>query len=73
MNRPHIIGIQIIAKGLGDLVDEVVFVGGAVAEFYATDPAADEVRISDDIDCVIEIGSRKEYHELELLQKEKIF
>lgn len=30
MNRPHIVGIQIVAQGLGDLVDAVVFVGGAV-------------------------------------------
>ena len=73
MNRPHIIGIQIVAQGLGDLVDEVVFVGGAVAEFYATGPAAEEARISDDIDCVIEIGSRKEYRELEQLLEAKGF
>ena len=73
MNRPHIVGIQIVAQGLGDLVDEVVFVGVAVAEFYATGPAAEEARISDDIDCVIEIGSRKEYRELEQLLEAKGF
>ena len=73
MNRPHIVGIQIVAQGLGDLVDEVVFVGGAVAEFYATGPAAEGARISDDIDCVIEIGSRKEYRELEQLLESKGF
>ena len=32
--------LQTIAKGLEELKDEVVFVGGAVAELYATDPAA---------------------------------
>jgi len=67
MSRQHIESIQIVAQGLGDLVEEVVFVGGAVAEFYATSPAAEEPRISEDIDCVIEIGSRKEYSALENL------
>jgi len=73
MNRSHIVGIQIVAQGLGDLVNEVVFVGGAVVELYATGPAAEEARISDDIDCVIEIGSRKEYRKLEQLLEAKGF
>ena len=73
MNRQHIENIQIVAQGLGDLVDEVVFVGGAVAEFYATGQAAEEARISEDIDCVIEIGSRKEYRNLEKLLEARGF
>ena len=31
--------LQIVADGLGYLRDEMVFVGGAVAELYADDPA----------------------------------
>jgi hypothetical protein len=30
--------LQTVARGLGDLRDEMVFVGGAVAELYADDP-----------------------------------
>jgi hypothetical protein len=48
MNRPHIIGIQIVAQGLGDLVDAVVFVGGAVAEFYATGLAVSRLTACED-------------------------
>jgi hypothetical protein len=73
MNRKHIEGIQIVAEGLGNLLADVVFVGGAVAEFYATGPASEEVRISDDIDCVIEISTRKEYYRLERLLEAKGF
>lgn len=73
MIEQHIEGIQIVAQGLGDLLTEVVFVGGAVAEFYATGPASEEARISDDIDCVIEISSRKDYHDLERLLESKGF
>lgn len=54
-----------VAKGLGDMKKEVVFVGGSVAELYANDPAASDIRATLDIDCVIEISSRMKYYELE--------
>lgn len=58
--------IAAIAKGLGELVEEVVFVGGATTELYidASTPVA-EIRPTDDIDCIINIASRREYAELE--------
>lgn len=31
--------LQTVAKGLAELNNEMVFVGGAVAELYADDPA----------------------------------
>lgn len=36
--------LKIIAAGLGDLCRDVVFVGGSVAELYADDPAAPDIR-----------------------------
>lgn len=54
-----------VARGLGDLKDEVVFVGGSVAELYADDPAASDIRPTLDVDCVVELSTRKEYYELE--------
>ena len=57
--------LQTIANGMGDLRDEMVFVGGAVAELYADNPAASEIRPTLDVDCVIEIGSRLEFAKLE--------
>lgn len=33
--------LKVIAEGLSDLLKDVVFVGGAVAELYADDPAND--------------------------------
>jgi hypothetical protein len=73
MVRQHIEGIQVIAQGLGELLTDVVFIGGAVAEFYATGQASEEARVSDDIDCVIEISTRKEYSTLERLLESKGF
>jgi hypothetical protein len=57
--------LEVIAGGLQDLLDEVVFVGGATVALYATDPAAPEARPTDDVDFVIEISSRLEYSRLE--------
>ncbi len=47
--------LQIVAMGLGELKEEVVFVGGAVAELYADDPAASDIRPTKDVDCVIDL------------------
>lgn len=54
-----------VARGLRDLKDRVVFVGGATVDLYITDPAAPPTRVTDDVDCVIELVSRPEYHRLE--------
>ena len=57
--------LQTVAFGLGDLKDEMVFVGGAVAELYAENPAASEIRPTVDVDCVIEISSLLQFARLE--------
>ena len=49
-----------IARGLGDLKDEVVFVGGATIELYITDPGAPKVRPTDDVDWGSNILRKKE-------------
>jgi hypothetical protein len=54
-----------VARGLGDLKNEMVFVGGSVAELYADDPAASDIRPTIDVDCVVELGTRNGYYELE--------
>ena len=54
-----------VAKGLGPLLQSVVFVGGAVTELYASDSAATEVRATDDVDCVVELVSYREFNVIE--------
>jgi len=61
----HIDMIATIVRGLGDLKDDVVFVGGATVGFHISDPGAPEIRLSEDVDCVIEITSRNRYYELD--------
>lgn len=57
--------LQAVAIGLGDLKDEMVFVGGAVAELYADNSSLSDIRATFDIDCIIEISSRVEHAKLE--------
>lgn len=65
MPSANIIMLQTVAHGLGKLKDEMVFVGGAVAELYADNPAASEIRPTLDVDCVIEISSRLQFAKME--------
>ena len=53
-----------VARGLGDLRPEVVFVVGAVVEMFVTDPAAPRPRFTDDVDVVVEITTRAEWYRL---------
>lgn len=57
--------LQTVANGLGNLKDEMVFVGGAVAELYANNPDLSDIRPTLDIDCVIELSSKTAHVKLE--------
>jgi hypothetical protein len=50
---------------LGDLVDQVVFLGGATTNLLLTDPAAPSVRPTLDVDVVVQVASAIEYLRLE--------
>jgi len=57
--------LDVVAEGLSELPDEVVFVGGATVTLYITDPAAPESRPTNDVDLVFDISYRLEYSRLE--------
>src|SRR5688500_3862707 len=57
--------IEIVARGLGKLKDQVVFVGGAVTSLYIDDPSSPPVTVSDDVDCVIEVTGLMQYAAIE--------
>lgn len=54
-----------IAAGLGPLKDKVVFVGGSTVPLYITDPGAGTARPTEDVDCVIEAVTRRQYYAFE--------
>lgn len=62
---PNLEMIETVAAGLGPLLDRVAFVGGASACLYVDDPAAQLVRPTNDVDCVMELTGRSEYTAVE--------
>lgn len=53
------------ASALDDLLEEVVFVGGATVGLWITDPAAPEPRPTKDVDVIVEVTSRGRFAEFE--------
>jgi hypothetical protein len=53
--------LRTVAERLGPLRDRVVFLGGAAAGLLITDPAAETVRPTDDVDVIIEVATTGEY------------
>lgn len=51
----------------------VIFVGGAVAELYADDPAATDIRPTLDVYCVVEVKTYGSMHVFENLLRERKF
>ena len=61
---PNLPQLRRIAEALGELREQVVFVGGAVAGLLVTDPLADSVRATRDVDAVVN-ASRATFHRIE--------
>jgi hypothetical protein len=54
--------ISEVAKRLGPLQERVVFLGGAATGLLITDAAVPEMRVTDDVDVIIESASRTDYY-----------
>lgn len=65
MNLENVRMLELAVEHLGELLDEVVFVGGATVELWITDEAAPEFRPTADIDVIVEITTTREYHRFE--------
>jgi hypothetical protein len=61
---PNVPQLRQIAEALGDLREQVVFVGGAIAGLLVTDPLADPVRATRDVDAVVN-ASRTKFYRIE--------
>lgn len=55
-----------VGHALGPLRERVVFVGGAVVNLYSTAPTgAPEPRVTEDVDCIVEVAPRTAFYQLE--------
>ncbi len=56
--------IEKVAMALGEINDEVIYVGGAIIELYATEKGADKPRPTTDIDISVQISSYAQMEQL---------
>jgi hypothetical protein len=58
---PNLEILKLAVDQLGELVDEMVFLGGCATGLLVTDPAADPIRITDDVDAIVDVATRAQY------------
>jgi predicted nucleotidyltransferase len=62
---PNIQMVEVVARALDDLCEELVFVGGCAAGLLCTSPNAAPPRVTYDVDVVAEVVALAAYHALE--------
>lgn len=73
-NDPNVMLLETVAQHLGaDLLEQFVFVGGAVAGLLITDPAMPGIRPTEDVDLVVQATVLREYHAAEAALKAQGF
>jgi predicted nucleotidyltransferase len=65
--------IELVAKGLEELKNEVVFLGGMVTFMYADDASLSDIRPTKDVDCIVQVHSKMAYADLEEKLRKKGF
>lgn len=63
--HPNIINLELAAKQLKQIKQELVYVGGATAILYVDDLESANPRATIDVDCVVEVSSLGAFHNLE--------
>jgi hypothetical protein len=61
---PNLEILKLAVDQLGELVDEMVFLGGCATGLLVTDPAADPIRTTDDVDAIVDVATRAQYYQL---------
>ncbi|MFC4311063.1 hypothetical protein ACFPN2_18340 [Steroidobacter flavus] len=65
LRDPNVAKLQLVARALGPLREQVVFVGGCAVGLLITDEAAAPVRATLDVDLVVSVSALSAYHGLE--------
>jgi hypothetical protein len=64
-NDINVLMLESVAERLGDhLLDEFVFIGGAVAGLLITDPAMPSIRPTEDVDLLVQALTLADYHRM---------
>ncbi len=71
--NPNIQILELAVDQLGNLADEMVFLGGCATGLLMTDTAAPPIRATQDVDVIIEVATLAEYHRLSERLRERGF
>lgn len=62
--NPNLEILALAVERLGELSDEMVFLGGCATGLLITDAAAPPIRVTRDVDSIVQVASLAEYHRL---------
>lgn len=65
--------LEFVARKLGKLTNEVVFLGGCTTALFITDPISLDVRPTLDVDCIVDVISLGDYYQFENKLKKQGF
>jgi len=65
MAHKNLVQLAKISEALGPLSEKVVFVGGAVVPLYALPKRYDELRPTEDVDCIVKVATRGSFATIE--------
>lgn len=57
--------LEFIARKLGELNEQIVYLGGCTTTLFITDPLSLDVRPTNDVDCIVDVISLGQYHKFE--------
>ncbi len=62
--NPNLEILELAVERLGPLADQMVFLGGCATGLLITDSAAPPIRVTRDVDTIVQVASLAEYHRL---------
>ena len=73
MENPNLEILMLAVNQLSELVDEMVFIGGCATGLLITDTAAPPIRVTKDVDAIVQVTSLSDYHQLSEKLRKKGF
>lgn len=65
MSNPNLEILELVANALGPVCDDVVFVGGCATGLLLTLARPDRIRITQDVDIIVQALTARDYHAIE--------
>ena len=62
--NPNLEILILAVAQLGELADEMVFLGGCATGLLITDKAAPPIRVTRDVDAIVQVATLADYHRL---------